>query len=54
MKNAVLLDVGIDVSEERIAAIIRVERFSELGSTLAVTSYRTRATRRHIPEDGSL
>jgi hypothetical protein len=43
MKNAVFLDVTpmtfvrTDVSEERIASIIRVKRISELG-TLAETS----------------
>jgi hypothetical protein len=30
--------VRTDVSEERIASIIRVERISELGTTSAVTS----------------
>jgi hypothetical protein len=41
MKNAVFWDVAlvtIDVSEDRIAFIIRVNRNSELGTTLAVTS----------------
>jgi hypothetical protein len=44
MKNAAFWDVTLydccktDVSEERIASIIRVTRFSELGKTLAVTS----------------
>jgi hypothetical protein len=32
--------VRTDVSEEHIASIIRVTRFSELGTTLAVTSNR--------------
>jgi hypothetical protein len=46
MKNAVLCDVTpcdsvkIDVSEERIASIIRVARIGELGIKLAVTSNR--------------
>jgi hypothetical protein len=76
--------VETDVSKELIATIIRVERFSELGTTLTVTSNRstllvtanvvlsllilfnlmmevmcssetsvvTRATRRHISENG--
>jgi hypothetical protein len=35
--------VRTDVSEERIASIIRVEETSELGTTLAVT--RIRSTR---------
>jgi hypothetical protein len=47
-----------DVSEERAASLIRMERISELGPTLAVTSNQqtvvTTATRRHIPEDGIL
>jgi hypothetical protein len=48
--------VRTDVSEERIASIIRVTRIFELG-TLAVTSNRrtlrrnTRVTRHNIPED---
>jgi hypothetical protein len=33
--------VRTDVSEERAASIIRVIRFSELGTTLAVTSNRS-------------
>jgi hypothetical protein len=59
--------VRTDVSEELSASIIRVIRIGELG-TLAVTSNRstlrrnyggdtsvpTRATRRHIPENGIL
>jgi hypothetical protein len=49
------------VSEERITSIIWVQRIRELGTTLASTiscdeflRNRTRATRGHIPEDGSL
>jgi hypothetical protein len=38
--------VKTDVSEERIAFIIRVTRIGVVRATLAVT---TRATRRHIP-----
>jgi hypothetical protein len=43
MKDAVFLDVRValgrtDVSEERIASIIRVTRIGELGTTLSVTS----------------
>jgi hypothetical protein len=44
MKNAVFLDVTLcglvrtDVSDERIASIIRVERISELETSAAVTS----------------
>jgi hypothetical protein len=45
--------VTTDVSEERSASIIRVTRFGELGTTLAVTSNR-RATQRHTSEDGFL
>jgi hypothetical protein len=52
--------VRTNVSEQRIAAIIRVARIVELGTT-AVTSNRrkrvsvlTRTTRRNIPEDGIL
>jgi hypothetical protein len=47
MKNAVFWDVTplalvrTDVSEERIASIIRVTRIGELGTTLAVTSNRS-------------
>jgi hypothetical protein len=54
--------VRTDILEESIASIIRVERISELGTTLAVTSNRstlqrtfsspTIATWLHIPEDG--
>jgi hypothetical protein len=44
-----------DVSEERIASIIRVTRFGELGTALAITSNR-RTLRRNInsrhPDDG--
>jgi hypothetical protein len=43
--------VRTDVSEERIASIIRAIRIGELG-TLAVTS--NRSTLRHIPQDGIL
>jgi hypothetical protein len=43
-----------DVSEERIAVIIRVERINELGKTIAVRSVQTTARRPHIPEDGVL
>jgi hypothetical protein len=51
-----------NVSEERIAYIMRLRRIGELGTTLAVNSNRstqrsvvlTRATRRHIPEDDIL
>jgi hypothetical protein len=49
MKNAVLLDVAVvrtDVSEERIAFIIRVRRIGELVTTLTVTINR-RALRRN-------
>jgi hypothetical protein len=51
--------VVTDVSEELITSIIRVERVSELGTTLTLTSNSetsvlTRATWRHIPEDGIL
>jgi hypothetical protein len=50
--------VRTDVSEENISSIFSVTRMNELG-TLAVTSNwstlrGTRATRRHIPEDGVL
>jgi hypothetical protein len=45
MKNAVFLDVALyvglvrtDISEERIASIIRVEHICELGIDLAVTN----------------
>jgi hypothetical protein len=44
--------VGIDVSEERSASIIRVTRIGELG-TLAVTSNRRtlrRVSERRIPQ----
>jgi hypothetical protein len=46
--------VRTDVSEERSASFIRVTRIGELGTTLAVTSTRPRATRRNIPEDAIL
>jgi hypothetical protein len=32
--------VGTDVSEELISSIVKVTRIGELGTTLAVTSYR--------------
>jgi hypothetical protein len=44
MKNAVFWDVSpcgsvsADVSEQRVASMIRVERIGELGKTLALTS----------------
>jgi hypothetical protein len=44
MKNVIFWDlmpwalVRTNVSEERIASIIKVERISELGTTLAATS----------------
>jgi hypothetical protein len=41
------------VSKELTASIIRVTKI-ELGTTLAVTSVLTRATRRNIPGDGIL
>jgi hypothetical protein len=37
--------IRIDVSEERVASIIRVKRIGELGTTLAVTSSRSRLRR---------
>jgi hypothetical protein len=59
-----------DVSEEGISSIMKVERIRELGTKLAVNrnwstlmmeaiisfemSVLTRATRRHIPEEGIL
>jgi hypothetical protein len=43
--------VRTDVSEEQIALIIRVERISELGTTLALTSNWTQC---HMPEDAIL
>jgi hypothetical protein len=52
-----------DVSEEISASIISVTRIGELGTTLAImmevtlssgTSVLTKATRRHIQEDGIL
>jgi hypothetical protein len=64
MKNAVFLDVSpcgslrIDVSEEHVKSIIRVERIGELGTLagdiLSEASVLTRATRRHIPEESIL
>jgi hypothetical protein len=54
--------VRTDVSEERIAPIIRLRRIGELGTTLAVTGSRStpasetsdlkRAKLRNSPEDG--
>jgi hypothetical protein len=44
--------VRTDVSEERMAFIIRVERISELGTILAVTVSHQR--RRHFPRDKGL
>jgi hypothetical protein len=44
--------VRTEVSEERIASIIRVTRIDELETTLAVTM--NQRTRRNIPEDGIL
>jgi hypothetical protein len=41
-----------DVSEERIACIIRVARIGELGTTLAVTN--SRSTLRNMQEDAIL
>jgi acetolactate synthase regulatory subunit len=38
--------VRTDVSEERIAPIIRVTRISELGTTLAVTSNQNHAAKK--------
>jgi sensor histidine kinase regulating citrate/malate metabolism len=49
--------VRTNISEERIASILRVTRISELGTTLAVTSetsFLPRATQHNIPEDGIL
>jgi hypothetical protein len=43
--------VRTDVSEERIASFIRVTRFGELGTVLAVTSNR-RTVRRDTMYDG--
>jgi hypothetical protein len=40
------------ISEEHIASIIRVTRFGDLGTALAVTSNRSML--RYIPEDGIL
>jgi hypothetical protein len=41
MKNGVFWDVRTDVSEELSASFIRVRRIGELGTTLAVTSYKS-------------
>jgi hypothetical protein len=38
LKNTVFWDVCADVSEERIAFLIRVVRISELGTTLPVNN----------------
>jgi hypothetical protein len=51
--------VRIDVSEERISSIIRVEKIGELGTTMKMTrssetSVLTAATRPRIPEDDIL
>jgi hypothetical protein len=50
--------IRTDVSEERIASIIRMTKIGELGTTLAIrsseTSVLTRATWRNIQEDGIL
>jgi hypothetical protein len=51
LKNGVFWDVSrvavvrTDISEERIAFIIRVKKVSELGTTLAVTSNRSTLSR---------
>jgi hypothetical protein len=53
-KNAVIWDVTpcdfvrTDVSEERVASIIRVTRIGELGTTLVVTSDRTTLRRNTV------
>jgi hypothetical protein len=47
MLRSVAAVVRMDVSEERIASIIRVTRIDELGTMLAVTSNR-RALRRNM------
>jgi hypothetical protein len=63
--DAFVAPVRTDVSEERFAAIIRLERISDLGTTTSFilmteairyfeTSVLTRATRRYIPEYGIL
>jgi hypothetical protein len=64
MKNAIFWDlrrvaiVRTDISEERIAFIIRVTRSRELGTTLAVTSNRSTLPRNTMvytpspPDDG--
>jgi hypothetical protein len=43
--------VRTDVLEELSASFIRVTRIGELGTTLAVTSYRRTLRRNNIPED---
>jgi hypothetical protein len=63
MQSSGMTLVRTDVSEERIASIIRATRIGELGTTLTVTGNRstlrrntvlTRDTRRHIQDDGVL
>jgi hypothetical protein len=46
--------VRTDVSEERSASFIRVNRIGELGTTLALTSNRLRLLGSYIPEDDIL
>jgi hypothetical protein len=60
MKNAVFWDVTpvalvrTDVSEERMAAIIRVKRIGEVETTLAVTRSRSRvADCCHCDDEGN-
>jgi hypothetical protein len=52
LRNEVL--VRPDVSEERIASITMVTTIGGLGMLASEPSVLTRATRRNIPEDGSL